>query len=142
MLFEIGDLGAGVGVRGRHQHVGADGLDQPPPLVVQVLQGDQAHAALVRHHAQPFHLGYRGPVRSLAVPDLLVAVQAHDEEVTEAAGRLQVHRVALVQEDRKSTRLNSSHVRISYAVFCLKKKKNQKQTSSQINKPNKTKKKQ
>src|SRR3989442_6798021 len=29
--------------------------------------------------------------------------------------------------DRKSTRLNSSHVRISYAVFCLKKKKNNKQ---------------
>src|SRR3989442_10974558 len=26
------------------------------------------------------------------------------------------------KEDRKSTRLNSSHVRISYAVFCLKKK--------------------
>src|SRR5690554_6985848 len=29
----------------------------------------------------------------------------------------------LNQVDRKSTRLNSSHVRISYAVFCLKKKK-------------------
>src|SRR5436305_2076496 len=29
--------------------------------------------------------------------------------------------------DRKSTRLNSSHVRISYAVFCLKKKKTQQQ---------------
>src|SRR5690625_6186284 len=29
-----------------------------------------------------------------------------------------------VREDRKSTRLNSSHVAISYAVFCLKKKKN------------------
>src|SRR5277367_7041855 len=28
-------------------------------------------------------------------------------------------------EDRKSTRLNSSHITISYAVFCLKKKKNQ-----------------
>src|SRR5215475_11304246 len=27
-------------------------------------------------------------------------------------------------EDRKSTRLNSNHVKISYAVFCLKKKKN------------------
>src|SRR5690554_701566 len=27
------------------------------------------------------------------------------------------------KQDRKSTRLNSSHVRISYAVFCLKKKK-------------------
>src|SRR6266498_4789336 len=29
----------------------------------------------------------------------------------------------LFRGDRKSTRLNSSHVRISYAVFCLKKKK-------------------
>src|SRR5690349_24153252 len=29
--------------------------------------------------------------------------------------------------DRKSTRLNSSHVEISYAVFCLKKKKSQRQ---------------
>src|SRR5690606_41716731 len=31
-------------------------------------------------------------------------------------------------EDRKSTRLNSSHVKISYAVFCLKKKKHNKNT--------------
>src|SRR5690606_40856244 len=29
----------------------------------------------------------------------------------------------VIDEDRKSTRLNSSHVKISYAVFCLKKKK-------------------
>src|SRR5207253_5817620 len=29
----------------------------------------------------------------------------------------------VIYEDRKSTRLNSSHVAISYAVFCLKKKK-------------------
>src|SRR5690554_7736265 len=32
--------------------------------------------------------------------------------------------------DRKSTRLNSSHVRISYAVFCLKKKKSKLDLSS------------
>src|SRR5690606_40802319 len=32
--------------------------------------------------------------------------------------------------DRKSTRLNSSHVKISYAVFCLKKKKKKKTTIS------------
>src|SRR5207245_8239715 len=32
--------------------------------------------------------------------------------------------VGIVAEDRKSTRLNSSHGSISYAVFCLKKKKN------------------
>src|SRR5690349_23979290 len=35
-----------------------------------------------------------------------------------------------VQRDRKSTRLNSSHVEISYAVFCLKKKKTKKQKNN------------
>src|SRR3712207_6918832 len=34
-----------------------------------------------------------------------------------------------IREDRKSTRLNSSHANISYAVFCLKKKK-KKQTTN------------
>src|SRR5437773_6946020 len=34
-------------------------------------------------------------------------------------------RSSVMQADRKSTRLNSSHITISYAVFCLKKKKNQ-----------------
>src|SRR5699024_11755083 len=34
--------------------------------------------------------------------------------------------VRVIPEDRKSTRLNSSHVSISYAVFCLKKKKKNK----------------
>src|SRR3712207_6880992 len=33
-----------------------------------------------------------------------------------------VHQRLRVHEDRKSTRLNSSHANISYAVFCLKKK--------------------
>src|SRR2546427_2699865 len=37
------------------------------------------------------------------------------------AGRRRFH--ALQIQDRKSTRLNSSHSQISYAVFCLKKKK-------------------
>src|SRR5690625_6847700 len=35
----------------------------------------------------------------------------------------------LIIADRKSTRLNSSHVAISYAVFCLKKKKNEQETA-------------
>src|SRR2546430_4310064 len=33
------------------------------------------------------------------------------------------HAAECVRQDRKSTRLNSSHSQISYAVFCLKKKK-------------------
>src|SRR5207253_4966785 len=39
------------------------------------------------------------------------------------------------QRDRKSTRLNSSHVAISYAVFCLKKKKKQLTTPINTNNP-------
>src|SRR5207253_6294092 len=46
----------------------------------------------------------------------------------EARRKFLVQNVVFVAEqaggDRKSTRLNSSHVAISYAVFCLKKKKN------------------
>src|SRR5690349_22899838 len=38
--------------------------------------------------------------------------------------------------DRKSTRLNSSHVEISYAVFCLKKKKKKKNTNTTASKYN------
>src|SRR2546426_9081777 len=38
---------------------------------------------------------------------------------------LEVHTHGCLPADRKSTRLNSSHLVISYAVFCLKKKKRQ-----------------
>src|SRR6266571_678359 len=48
------------------------------------------------------------------------------------------HRIETVDGlDRKSTRLNSSHMSISYAVFCLKKKKNFITISSNIKKKNK-----
>src|SRR5438477_4620800 len=55
----------------------------------------------------------------------------------ELAVRSGVHRGAVGErrgdiEDRKSTRLNSSHMSISYAVFCLKKKKTKIKNSSQI----------
>ena len=43
--------------------------------------------------------------------------------------------------DRKSTRLNSSHKPISYAVFCLKKKKQNKNTHNKTNKQKNTNKK-
>src|SRR3989449_4636051 len=47
----------------------------------------------------------------------------HLELQVEAGGGLR-------PRDRKSTRLNSSHGYISYAVFCLKKKKNEKMTTT------------
>src|SRR2546427_4372009 len=45
------------------------------------------------------------------------------------------HRHAVLRSartDRKSTRLNSSHSQISYAVFCLKKKKNEKSRAAML----------
>src|SRR3712207_7045964 len=58
--------------------------------------------------AQP-RQGRRRPV----LGDALAAVRRH-----------LLRRAGLARLDRKSTRLNSSHANISYAVFCLKKKKN------------------
>src|SRR5690606_40581377 len=52
---------------------------------------------------------------------------AHPALTAEAAPDEPLGNQALLDQiaaDRKSTRLNSSHVKISYAVFCLKKKKN------------------
>src|SRR2546430_9082350 len=49
-------------------------------------------------------------------------MQVGKDHSPENAG-LVLNRITRV-EDRKSTRLNSSHSQISYAVFCLKKKKN------------------
>src|SRR2546427_1794202 len=50
-----------------------------------------------------------------------------DPRERERHGRRRVANVVLVVGDRKSTRLNSSHSQISYAVFCLKKKKNKRE---------------
>src|SRR5690554_7397755 len=47
-----------------------------------------------------------------------------DPVLTKNASPIYGTNLAFKGADRKSTRLNSSHVRISYAVFCLKKKKN------------------
>src|SRR3712207_8201054 len=46
-------------------------------------------------------------------------------------GAIRPQEIALKVRDRKSTRLNSSHANISYAVFCLKKKNRCGATSSQ-----------
>src|SRR3712207_7617967 len=52
----------------------------------------------------------------------LPGLVADPEVVRLALGDLAEHHEVRDQEDRKSTRLNSSHANISYAVFCLKNK--------------------
>src|SRR5256885_16645467 len=68
------------------------------------------------HDALPIYIESR--------PTLLVAIAANRKE--QSAGSISAGACAKFPAhyaDRKSTRLNSSHLVISYAVFCLKKKK-------------------
>src|SRR2546430_9896414 len=71
----------------------------------------------------PYTTLFRSLEVSIAAPGLRYAASLvlHDygRAAEWGAGRFSL----LVREDRKSTRLNSSHSQISYAVFCLKKKK-------------------
>src|SRR5215813_14438202 len=73
----------------------------------------------------PYTTLFRSPGRTGGPQRLQPAVPSR-----EAGGRL----LRLVAGDRKSTRLNSSHVRISYAVFCLKKKKHTQSASTSTKK--------
>src|SRR2546426_4503374 len=72
------------------------------------------YTTLFRSHAQAARLEARGPERQ--VPP----ARSRDRRAGGAAGR---DHDSHQHGDRKSTRLNSSHLVISYAVFCLKKKK-------------------
>src|SRR2546430_15495101 len=58
--------------------------------------------------------------------DVVVLAEVARREVTQRLSRVREaheYRARQAGRDRKSTRLNSSHSQISYAVFCLKKKK-------------------
>src|SRR3712207_7703480 len=71
----------------------------------------------------------------LALPDMMTGVGVPIDQLQRAAPIVSgfllgyvamlplIGRIADLRGDRKSTRLNSSHANISYAVFCLKKKK-------------------
>src|SRR2546422_2373484 len=61
----------------------------------------------------------RGRKRRDALDDEII----DDRTQTEAHDHHSAGQTATLRKDRKSTRLNSSHGYISYAVFCLKKKK-------------------
>src|SRR3989304_4010001 len=84
-------------------------------------------ASLIYNHASLHHhfffLMIRRPPRSTLFPytTLFRSDCRHDHGLRHAAGGEQ--RGHAGEEDRKSTRLNSSHGYISYAVFCLKKNK-------------------
>src|SRR3712207_8407770 len=65
-----------------------------------------------------------GRAAPLECPDRAVFAGGLGELALAGAGRGRFIAAERGEGDRKSTRLNSSHANISYAVFCLKKKKN------------------
>src|SRR5690606_41709154 len=75
-----------------------------------------------KHHAPRVHLVHQAQVVRGDHDGRAHPVE-FDEQAQEPARKLwiDVTRWFVGEEDRKSTRLNSSHVKISYAVFCLKK---------------------
>src|SRR2546430_12542862 len=56
-------------------------------------------------------------------PYTVAELLAHKDAKAPQEEQEAIHRRKIMRQDRKSTRLNSSHSQISYAVFCLKKKK-------------------
>src|SRR4051812_49952320 len=81
-----------------------------------------------------FFLMIRRPPRSTLFPYTTLFRSGHAQSRARRKDRFtgDVDRPVRRPLDRKSTRLNSSHMSISYAVFCLKKKKNKNQKSQEI----------
>src|SRR5438309_4927046 len=82
--------------------------------------------ALMRYASQLnvytfFFLMIRRPPRSTLFP--YTTLFRSDSLIVRCAVEMPPHPSHRADQDRKSTRLNSSHSSISYAVFCLKKKK-------------------
>src|SRR5471032_3592336 len=73
-----------------------------------------------------FFLMIRRPPRSTLFPYTTLFRSQHHRDLWMDRPGGRHHRGLRMDRDRKSTRLNSSHITISYAVFCLKKKKNKK----------------
>src|SRR3712207_7496583 len=73
------------------------------------------------HDALPISIMFTLSVRSFQTPPTPLTCAWPPSLPSEPTSR--ATRVTSPAKDRKSTRLNSSHANISYAVFCLKKKK-------------------
>src|SRR2546427_9021695 len=99
------------GARGALSWVSGMGVSEPDFLVVR----------LARRNGRVREVGEHAVDAQAVVGQVFL----HGVALVQAgqAARLIAEGEAVHDQDRKSTRLNSSHSQISYAVFCLKKKK-------------------
>src|SRR3712207_7436350 len=80
------------------------------------------YTTLFRSHPTPADAS-RQDATSRDVTEAVARLEKLQEQMLEMT-KEQIEELRRDKADRKSTRLNSSHANISYAVFCLKKKKN------------------
>src|SRR2546427_8869744 len=71
-----------------------------------------------------YRLAYRDSARPQVYAESRWVMSPASLFTNRLRGQLSAQAIGEQRRDRKSTRLNSSHSQISYAVFCLKKKKN------------------
>src|SRR5206468_11229216 len=94
----------------------------PPPSHIYTLSLHDALPICPWSHL--VSLSYAQLTHSIGLNDLCDSLQLHSGPLSAVRGASPPSRNGLSNaKDRKSTRLNSSHDQISYAVFCLKKKK-------------------
>src|SRR5690554_7246597 len=109
-----------------HPEQKLDDLD--PPSLAHLFQVNAVTPALLLQVLQPSLKG-RHPALVTSLSARVGSIEDnrlggwYAYRASKAAHNMLMKTAAVELRDRKSTRLNSSHVRSSYAVFCLKKKK-------------------
>src|SRR5262245_64462303 len=109
----------------------------------RLIEGSPSHLLEINHYVFAGRRDFRQPFRALIAgggtgdgtimlaqhladrgcPAELIYLDVSAAARTIAEARARQRKLTNIRLDRKSTRLNSSHLGISYAVFCLKKKK-------------------
>src|SRR5205807_7786936 len=115
-------------LRRRHPHV-TFRTKREREAIIQKWMGSQWRPANSRARLGCFNHSAVVAARARASPPLIVAKKVKDSRIktpihSMVRAHFSRHRAVDRSLDRKSTRLNSSHLVTSYAVFCLKKKSN------------------
>src|SRR3712207_8409800 len=97
-------------------HIDLGTIEAILPPEEQVPGEDYAHGRRIRVYVTSVSKGLKGPSITVSRTHPSLVRKLFALEVPEIASG-----VVEIVSDRKSTRLNSSHANISYAVFCLKK---------------------
>src|SRR5690625_6419818 len=105
------------------------GVNTPDPKLLEKYENLKDE---VRHHRRAYYVEDNPEISDAAFDALFRELEdmealnpqivTGDSPTQEVGGDAVFSPVEHLTQDRKSTRLNSSHVAISYAVFCLKKK--------------------